>query len=311
MLKVKVKAPATVANVGSGFDVFGFAVKLFNEVELSFVEDSRKVEIHYEGERKEEVPLNKTNIVYRAVLKVLKCAKAVPSGMVIKIKNRIPLSRGLGSSASAVVSGVVAANELLGRPFTKEELLDIAVSLEGHPDNVTPSLFGGFTVSFGDKVRRIRMPDWLGFLAVVPDNLTISTSSARKILPEKVSMEDAVNNIAASSMLVYGLLNGDREAMKIGLKDRLHQPYRRKLLGSFAVLLDGVVDEIQGGIGAFISGSGSTVGVFYDETVVEPDEFAFYLRGVLRDRGVEERYKIMLLPPSEEGAEVEFDTEFF
>ncbi len=211
------------------------------------------------GEGATNIPCDNRNIVWRSAQYLLgKAGKDKEyRGAVIHMENRVPLSRGLGSSATAIVAGLTAANALIGTPFNRREILQFATDVEGHPDNVAPAIFGGFTVNAVTNGRvdcfsflpRFRMK----FVVAVP-NFPLSTRMARKVLPTEVPMKDAIFNIGRASMLVAALTRGNERYLRLGLDDALHQPYR-------AELIPGMYDVFKaarrvGAAGATLSGAG-------------------------------------------------------
>ena len=194
-MKFNVKVPATTANFGSGFDAVGMALKFYNELEIKtgYKNNTGNI-LTIEGEGRDKLPKNDKNIIIKSMAEACKCANRNPvsvlKGLEIKMINRIPLARGMGSSAAAIVSGLVAANHMLDNRLSSYDLLNIANRLEGHPDNVAPALFGGVCISVLDgsdvKCIKIRPPVELDFIVCVPQ-FELSTQKARKILPENVS----------------------------------------------------------------------------------------------------------------------------
>ena len=203
---VKVTVPATTANMGPGFDCLGMALKLYNQVEISPTDGGLAIEI--QGEGAGDIRKDEGNIVFKAVERLFQEAGRPCPGLVIKLTNHIPAARGLGSSASAIVGGLVAANRLAGDPFTPEKLLALATELEGHPDNVAPALLGGIIISVVQEGKvhwlKITPPDGLSTVVAVPD-FKLSTRAAREVLPKTVSLQDAVFNLSRSALLVGAL----------------------------------------------------------------------------------------------------------
>jgi homoserine kinase len=180
--------------------------------------------------------------------------------MEIRLHNAIPVSRGLGSSSTAIVGGLVGANALLGEPLSREQVLALAVEMEGHPDNVTPALLGGFQVTSltEEGLIHLRIPSPAGLRAVVciPE-ASVSTEAARKVLPAQYSRADAVFNVSRVSLLVAALLTGETGVLRAAMQDRIHQPYRASLIPGFEAALRGALNA--GAAGACLSGSGSTM----------------------------------------------------
>jgi homoserine kinase len=241
-----VRAPASTANLGPGYDSLAAAIGLYLELEVEETGGGLVVESNTDG-----VPLDRSNLCVRS-FEALREGGA--EGMTFRIRSEIPLSAGLGSSAAAIVAGLVAADSMfeLDAP-----LFETAAALEGHPDNVAAALMGGFVICAGDTPERFDpAPGIEGVLATPPD--TVPTEEARAALPDEVPMADAVHNIAHAALLILGLSRGpDLSLVARGLSDRIHQPRRHPVYPRSMELL-GRAREL-GAIGATISGAGPTV----------------------------------------------------
>ncbi len=259
MKTVTVKVPATSANCGPGFDCLGLACTLYNVFTLE-ITDENKIKLSATGEGEGMLKPSERNFAVKAVRKVMDEAGCKKPGISITMHNDIPMSRGLGSSSAAIVGGMVAANELLGNPFGKSKILDLATEMEGHPDNVAPAIFGGVTVSYMEDGRagyiRFLPPPGLQMIAVVPD-FPLPTKLAREALPEQVSMQDAVFNVSRAALFTACMCQGNLDALPFALQDRLHQPYRSKLIPGLDAAFDAA--KKAGALGSVISGSGSTL----------------------------------------------------
>lgn len=257
----KIRVPATSANLGPGFDCLGIALDLFNYISVEETEMGLDIEI--EGEGSNELARNETNLTYQAMGKVFKMLNYKPKGIKIKQTNNIPLSRGLGSSAAAIVGGLVAANKICGEPLTQDRILELATEMEGHPDNVAPALLGGVIVveKSNSKINWIKInpPRDLSVIIAVPD-FTLSTKLARSVLPATVPFKDAVFNVSKVALLVSSLCTGQIDKLKYALSDTLHQPYR----GSLIPGMENVFKETEaaGALGSVISGAGPTIIAF-------------------------------------------------
>jgi homoserine kinase len=257
--RVRVRVPATAANLGPGFDALGLALGLYNEIEV--VVGGSGVTMVVEGEGAEKLQaLGGGNLLGRAVTGTLEKLGVRWGGVHIRMANRIPLSRGLGSSSAAAVGGVAAAAALAGAALSPEELLDLALPLEGHPDNITPALLGGLTVAtvVEGRVRCLKLPvpEGLGAVAVIPD-FRLATVRARQALPATVLRADAVFNVGRVALLLGAMQTGRLEFLCEAVRDRLHQPYRAPLVpGMSEVLAEG---ERAGALGCFLSGAGPTL----------------------------------------------------
>ena len=252
---MKLRIPASSANLGPGFDCLGIAWQCYNEIEFIPRGDGLVIT------GCDEKYCNRDNLAYVAYRAAMNWAGHQPSGLEIRFgKTDIPVSRGMGSSAALIVGGVVAANAINGLELSGGELLTIATSIEGHPDNIDPSLFGGFRVSAMDGVAAVTtnfpLSENLFFTLLIPD-FELSTELARSVLPSLVPRQDAIFNISRTALLIKALGKGDRELMRIAFEDKLHQPYRTGLIKGYDA-----AQEAAGKLGALglcISGAGSTL----------------------------------------------------
>ncbi len=255
-VSVTVRVPGTTANCGPGFDTIGIACTIYNELTLT-LSDQGGFTLSVEGEGSGSIPTNDRNIALLSVRAVLRQVNKHYGGIDIKMNNNIPLARGLGSSAAAIVAGLVAANAATGGKLSKEELLALATAQEGHPDNVAPAIFGGITISMMDKDKpqslRFIPPAPLKMVVAVPE-FGLSTKAARQVLPRAVSLQDAVFNVSRAALLVGALCQGQLGFLRQALEDRLHQPYRLKLIPGMSDVLDAAIDK--GALGAALSGAG-------------------------------------------------------
>ena len=252
---MKFRIPASSANLGPGFDCFGIAWQCYNEIEFIPREEGLLIS------GCEEKYCNEDNLAYKAYHAAMAWAGQRESGLEIRFgRTDIPVSRGMGSSAALIVGGVVAANAIHGLELSGSELLAIATSVEGHPDNIAPALFGGFTVSAMDGIAAVTthfpISEKLFFTLLIPD-FELSTELARSVLPEAVSRQDAIFNISRSALLIKALERGDRQLMRIALEDKLHQPYRKKLIQGFETA-EAAAKKLDA-MGICISGAGSTL----------------------------------------------------
>jgi len=258
LAEVLVRVPASTANLGPGFDALGMALRLHNRIHVRQSESSVRVTVEGEGAGGLETGVD--NLVYRAIERLYQELGRPTPIVEITLRNQIPVSRGLGSSSTAIVGGLVAANALAGGPLDRERVLELAVEMEGHADNVTPALLGGFQVSSldGGTVTHLRVSVPAGLRAVVcvPDR-AVSTTDARRVLPAEYSRADAVFNIGRVALLVAALQSGETAALRTAMQDRIHQPYRAGLIPGFEPVLRGALEA--GALGACLSGSGSTM----------------------------------------------------
>ena len=264
--QVRVRIPATTANCGPGFDTLGIACTLYNEVVLELSGPVGQVEINVSGDGADTLPTNSRNLVLRAVRTVLDKVGETQSGIRLSLVNAIPLSRGLGSSSAAIVGGLVAANAMVGNRFNQAEILDMATEMEGHPDNVAPALYGGFTISVmaGEKVTclRLPLPQELKLVVCIPE-FRLSTHRARQAIPAMVPHKDAVYNVSRTALLVGSLTSGKLEHLGEALNDKLHQPYRAPLIpGMPEVFAAGLA---AGALGVAMSGAGPSLMAYTTE----------------------------------------------
>ncbi len=259
---ITLRVPATSANLGSGFDTIGMAVSLYNifKVMELLPENEYRIEAHGEGARELSDP--SANLVVRAYEEACKRWGVKGPGLSLWCHNIIPLCRGLGSSAGAVVAGVLIAKHLTCHDAGEEELLRTMTMIEGHPDNVAPCFLGGMVVSCwdGDDLRYVRLPALppeVLCVVAVPDE-RVKTSDARKALPKQVPFEDAVFNLGRAALLTAAWATGKWEYLKWGMDDRLHQQYRSKLFSGGEVIFSRVRD-LPECLSVAISGSGPSV----------------------------------------------------
>ncbi|MCI0345196.1 MAG: homoserine kinase [Chloroflexi bacterium] len=267
--RVVVDVPATTANLGAGYDCLGMALDLVNRVELEVRGWSRDgVELTVEGEGAGELPADRSNRFVRGLEAALTEARGEGAGNAawrVAMKNRIPLARGLGSSAAATVAGLVAGNALAGGALSSNDLLRLATTIEGHPDNAAPALLGGLATSVvtrgGVEAVRFEVPRGLRAILFIPD-LRLETAEMRRVLPKNVPLEDAVANLGRVATGVAGLAGGRLDVLRWLTEDRLHEPYRAAVYPQLPRLIS---DARQAGaIGACLSGAGSTVVAFSD-----------------------------------------------
>lgn len=262
---MKIKVPATSANLGPGFDSLGMALDLYNYIEFEKL-PGKEIKMIIKGEGSDELPKNENNLLYQAYLRVFEYLKMPVCGIKLTMENNIPLARGLGSSAAAVVGGLVVANKILNEPLTTEELLKLAVEVEGHPDNVAPALLGGMVisgVSDNDIFYKVIKPGKSLRCSVLIPDFKLSTKAARSVLPESVSFKDAVFNVSRVALLIDAFHSDNYELLNIAIDDKLHQPYRSKLIPG----LDEAFLRAKelGLLGISISGAGPTIIVFHKE----------------------------------------------
>ena len=260
-MKVKVKVPATSANLGPGFDVAGLAVTLYNTFTFELLDDGLEIT------GCPEQFCNAENMTYQAFVEGAKTCGLLFKGLRIECSGDVPYTRGLGSSSTCIVAGIVGAYAFVDRYDERQEILELATKIEGHPDNVAPAIFGGLTVSvMSDGVTTLNIPvkhDYR-FVAMIPP-FTLSTEKSRSVLPQVLSRSDAIANVSHLALMVASLINGYDDGLKLGFKDRLHQPYRGPLIEGFDEIMT-ILENDERVRGAYLSGAGPTIMAVIDAT---------------------------------------------
>ena len=253
---VTVRAPATSANMGPGFDCLGIALDIWNTVRVDLGETGFEIR----GLGKGELPSGPDNLVAQAFRMACEEAGAHAPDARFTCTNAIPLGRGLGSSSAAAVAGIVAANELLDLGMDKEAMLALAAQVEGHPDNSAAALYGGCQIVVREDGRfvtsSVRVPERVRAVLFVPDS-PMPTSESRSLLPTHAPMKDVVFNLGRVGLLVNALATDDLDLLRVATQDRLHQPHRQSIFHPMRVILRAAMDA--GAFGAFLSGAGSSV----------------------------------------------------
>ena len=262
---IKVRIPATSANIGSGFDALGVAVGMHNYVYMQ--ECDKLTVISRDGS---DVPLDEENLVYKTVRGLYeRCGKKLPGLHLEQISN-IPFARGLGSSSACIVGGLVGANEMLGHPFSRDELIDMAAVMEGHPDNSTPALVGGLVTAVldGEKVYYVRQEirQELRFAVIIPD-FELKTAHAREVLPKDVPHTSARFNLGRAALMAVSLHTGKYENLQAASKDMLHQPYRLNLIPHSHEVMDMCLQNKA--YAAYISGAGSSLMAIFNDNILD------------------------------------------
>lgn len=254
-----IRVPATTANLGAGFDCIGAALSLYNEFTFTPIETQNLV-IAVQGLEAAKVHTDATNLAYQAFLKLYTQIDRVPPVIQLEIKLGVPLARGLGSSATAIVGGLLGANTLAGNPLSPAAVMQLAIEMEGHPDNVVPALIGGCqlaaTAANGWAIADIPWHSSIVPVVAIP-NFELSTAAARSVLPTEYSRADAIFNTAHLGLMVRGLETGNPDWLSAGLTDRIHQPYRQQLIPGYTDVEQAVI--AAGGYGMVISGAGPTL----------------------------------------------------
>ena len=277
----RVRVPASTANLGSGFDIFGMALDIYNTFSLRLTTEA---DWSVQVPASLRMPAGRDNLVLQSARRLFKQVGFAPKGAHLELDINIPLSRGLGSSSSAIIGGLVAANVMVGEPLDRRALLDMAIEIEGHPDNVTPALMGGLTLSYSTggahHFLRLPCPSELQIILAIPD-FELGTAHARSILPTRIARRDAVFNGSRMALLVAAMYERRYDWLITAMEDRLHQPYRSRLM-------PGMAEAIAAGyeanaLGVALSGAGPTLIAF---TQHDTHEVATALQKTFLQHGV-------------------------
>lgn len=295
---VIVSVPATTANMGPGFDCLGMALGLYNDIHMTL--SPGRISIKVEGEGADDIKRDERNIVWRAAQRVFQEIGRENPGLCITLVNKIPTARGLGSSAAAIVGGLVAANRLTGETLSREKILSLATELEGHPDNVAPALLGGMVISVVAEgvvhTLKICPPGKLSAVVAIPD-FKLSTHAAREVLPKQVSLQDAIFNLSRSALLVGALCEKRLDLLSVASQDVLHQPFRAPLVPGLLK----VIEEAHraGALSVALSGAGPTVIALTDGY---SEGIAQIMQDTFREAGVNCQVKV--LQPVVDGTQI-------
>lgn len=298
--KVTARIPASTTNLGPGFDVLGLALQLYSTITLE--PSNTETEVVVSGVDADKIPNTPEHVAFQAVELVFKRSGTKrPNGFKLHIDNGIPAIRGLGGSGTAILGGLLTANILCGLPFSDAELLNFATEMEGHPDNVAASLYGGIVVSAQEDghVHTIRLtcPMELSIVLAIP-NFPLSTKQAREVLPKSVDFADAIYNTSRSTLLIASIATGQFEMLKVAMKDKLHQPYRTSLIPGFNDVAEAAI--ANGALSVALSGAGPTVAAYcleHAEQVAKQMQTAFNTHQIVCD--------IKILKADADGANVQ------
>ncbi len=264
-MKITVKVPATSANLGPGFDALGLALDLWNEATFASTKD-KKISVRVEGEGIGILPTDQSNAVVEAALQVYELAGKPCNGLKIHCLNRVPLGSGLGSSSAALLTGMLGANALLGEPFSREEILKLAIETEGHPDNVAPAMLGGLVASIihDSHVVSLRLTltgqhTPIHITVVFPD-FDFPTKQARALLPKQIDRKDAIYNISRAVIVTEAFRQGDLDMLAEAMTDKLHQPYRLPLIPGAPAAMEAM--KGAGASAVALSGAGPSLIAF-------------------------------------------------
>jgi len=259
---VVVHVPATTANLGPGFDCLGAALELDNVFEMRCIPGgSERFDLIIEGNEGSHLRGGPDNLVYRSAQRVWREAGLEPVALEARVRLAVPPARGLGSSATAIVAGLMGANALAGEPLSTEKLLELAIDIEGHPDNVVPSLVGGLCMTAKAASQRWRVVrcEWSKHVRAVVaiPAIRLTTSEARRAMPKAIPIPDAVSNLGALTLLLQGLRSGNGDLISDGMHDRLHEPYRWGLIQGGRAVREAAL--AAGAWGCVISGAGPSL----------------------------------------------------
>ena len=300
-MKVKVRIPATSANLGPGFDTLGIALNYYDEYQVETTSSGLEIEVI--GEGASDIPTDETNLVFKALSLVFEKMNETLPGIKLVTTNNIPHGRGMGSSGAAVAGGIMLAAGLLGKQHTlsEQQLLDFATVLEGHPDNVAPALFGGMTIAWtdpdGPHHKQLSVHRGVSPIVMVPPN-QMSTKLARSLQPDSVPHEDAVFNLSRSALLVAALISSP-ELMLPATEDKLHQNYRASAMPETQEIITKLREL---GHPAVVSGAGPSVLILEPEPGKRLDIQAFAEKNY-------PHWKVLMLAVDSKGASVEVHEE--
>ncbi len=300
MKSCTVRVPATSANCGPGFDCLGMALCLYNT--FTFTPDEKATTYSYSfhgvGAPILQAEPAKNNLIGQSMEALFKCRNQKALYGHVEVQLNIPPARGLGSSSSAIVAGLLIGNAYVDMPLTKVELLAIATELEGHPDNVAPALLGNLCVAIYENKHIfhsiIKVPEELQLITVIPDIL-VKTKAARDVLPSQINYEKAVKNVGYSSLFVSSMALGNWTNLQVALQDNLHVPYRLDLIPHCKEVLTAAV--MAGALGATISGSGSTLIAY---TVSDAEKIGEAMVGTFVANQIKAEYHVLSI--DQEGA---------
>ena len=292
---IRIRVPATSANLGSGFDSLGIALTLYNSV---WMEEFDGIFITSRDTMK--VPADRTNLIYWSAEQLYaECGRKLP-GLKIEQQSDIPMARGLGSSSACIVAGLLGANRFLGGPLSTQDLVNLACKIEGHPDNTTPALLGGLVVSAmeGGRVHSVSVPvsERIRF-AVFIAPFELKTEVARGVLPERYSREDAVYNLSRSALMTAALFSGSLENLRVAVQDKLHQPYRMQFIPGMETVFRTSYE--LGSFGTYVSGAGPSIISIVDAQAAE--QFEQYGLSHLEEMGIH-GWRLELLDTDSAGA---------
>ena len=288
--KATARIPASTTNLGPGFDVLGLALQLYSTVSLEITGSSTEVVVS--GVDVEKIPSTPEHITFQAVESIFqRSGVQQPKGLKLTIANGIPAIRGLGGSGTAILGGLLTANVLCGNMFSLSEILNFSTAIEGHPDNVAASLYGGLVISVQEEehIHTIQLvcDPALHVVLAIPE-FTLSTQKARDILPKTVDFADAIYNISRSSLLVASIATGKLDMLPLAMKDKLHQPYRSTLIPGFNDVVEAATSA--GALSIALSGAGPTIAAYCLNNM---DQVGNRMQEVFNQHGIPCKIKVL------------------
>lgn len=298
---IKVKVPATTANMGPGFDSIGMALQMYNIVYAEEIPLGLEIIIQ---EGSQDIPTDESNLIYKTILRFYEIIGQEAPGIRIIQQDHIPHTRGLGSSAACIVAGLHIANAMSHSFFSKEELVQIAAQIEGHPDNTTPAILGGMTIGAMDntdmKYVKVPVAENITFAVMIPD-FTLSTELAREVLPKEISLQDGVFNSSRAALLAASMITGDVDNLPMAMQDRFHEPYRKHLIPNMEEIM--TESRNHGAKGVFLSGAGPTLIAVIKNVVAFRREMVDYFDGL------KDNWQVQMIQADQIGAQVWVDEE--
>ncbi len=293
-----IKVPATSANMGPGFDCAGIALQMYNEIWVEKIDSG----IEISSKNRKIIPTGEDNLIYKTIKGFFEEEGLEVPGIRLVQEDNIPMTRGLGSSAACISSGLLAANALSGKNYPVEELAQRAARLEGHPDNSNPALMGGMIISAmyegGMKYVKLSVPKNLTFAVMIPD-FALSTAESRAALPSGYSRKEAVFNASRTGLMVASMMTGELDNLRVAMDDAIHQPFRKKLIRGYDEIFSAAAEN--GSKAEYLSGAGPALMAVITDDVAE--RFEKNMRPVLE--GLPDKWELRLLKPEMNGAVIE------
>lgn len=285
----RIRVPASTSNLGPAFDSVGLALNLYLTLEIRIL-DRGPSRMEFSGEDADLVPSDESNLIRRAMTEIAAAEGLTLPFFELKARNQIPITKGLGGSAAALLAAAVAVNFLCGLQWPREKLLETVARREGHPDNAAPSLLGGLVASIRAErllCARSNFPEDWTVVAVTPD-FEFETRLGRSVLPDQISFQDAVHNIQRAAFLMVRLAQGRGDGLREAMSDRLHQPYRARLIPGLEEVL--AMEHREGLLGVALSGAGPTVVALAQS---HEAEIGARIQSIFRSRGISSTMRLL------------------